>query len=139
MTRLLPKSRARGWITFFLLYGALEAMMLQHAGRNERRPLLDAKAIDLDRISGSATKNSERFTEQRRYPEAIAELTKAKELSHGNSEAIASIGYVEAVAGDTAKAQAILDELKTSPHYISPASIALVYTGWVRRKKPYRG
>ena len=115
---------------FFLLYGALEAMMLHHAGRNEEALAKLQKAIDLDPdFWVSHQELGKVYTDQRRYPEAIAELTKAKELSHGNSEAIASIGYVEAVAGDTAKAQAILDELKTSPHYIPPASIALVYHG----------
>ena len=123
-------ARARELDPFFLLYGALEAMMLQHAGRNEEALAKLQKAIDLDpNFWVSHQELGKVYTEQRRYPEAIAELTKAKELSHGNSEAIASIGYVEAVAGDTAKAQAILDELKTSPHYIPPASIALVYHG----------
>ena len=123
-------SRARALDPFFLLYGALEAMMLHHAGRNEEALAKLQKAIDLDpNFWVSHQELGKVYTEQRRYPEAIAELTKAKELSHGNSEAIASIGYVEAVAGDTAKAQAILDELKTSPHYIPPASIALVYHG----------
>jgi Flp pilus assembly protein TadD len=123
-------ARARELDPFFLLYGALEAMMLQHAGRNEQALAKLQKAIDLDpNFWVSHQELGKIYTEQRRYPEAIAELTKAKELSHGNSEAIASIGYVEAVAGDTAKAQAILDELKTSPHYIPPADIALVYHG----------
>ena len=123
-------ARARELDPFFLLYGALEGMMLQHGGRNEQALAKLQKAIDLDpNFWVSHLELGKVYTEQRRYPEAIAELTKAKELSHGNSEAIASIGYVEAVAGDTAKAQAILDELKTSPHYIPPASIALVYHG----------
>jgi tetratricopeptide (TPR) repeat protein len=123
-------ARARELDPFFLLYGALEAMMLHHAGRNEEALAKLQKAIDLDpNFWVNHQELGKVYTEQRRYPEAIAELTKAKELSHGNSEAIASIGYVEAVAGDTAKAQAILDELKTSPHYIPPASIALVYHG----------
>jgi len=71
------------------------------------------------------------YTQQRKYPEAIAEFEKAKELSCGNSEAIASIGYVAALAGDNAKARAVLDELKTlsNQHYIPPVNIALVYNG----------
>ena len=123
-------ARARRLDPFFLLYGALEAMMLHHAGRNEEALAKLQKAIDLDpNFWVNHQELGKVYTEQQIYPEAIAALTKAKELSHGNSEAIASIGYVEAVAGDTAKALAILDELKTNPHYIPPASIALVYHG----------
>jgi Flp pilus assembly protein TadD len=53
------------------------------------------------------------YTQQRKYPEAIAEFGKARELSHGNSEAIGSIGYADALMGDMPKAQAVLNELKT--------------------------
>jgi TolB-like protein/tetratricopeptide (TPR) repeat protein len=120
--------RARELDPVFLLYGALEGMMLHHAGRNEEALVELQRVIDLDpNFWVSHLQLGKVYTEQRRYPEAIAELTKARELSHGNSEPIASIGYVEAAIGDTSKAQAILEELKTSPHYIPPASIALVY------------
>jgi len=71
------------------------------------------------------------YTQQRKYAEAIAEFMKAKELSHGNSEAIASVGYVAALAGDKARARAVLDELKnlSNQHYIPPVNIALVNNG----------
>ena len=68
------------------------------------------------------------YTQQRKYPEAIEELGKARELSHGNSEAIASIGYAAALAGDLPKARAVLDELKalSNEHYVPPVNVALV-------------
>ena len=71
------------------------------------------------------------YIQQRKYPEAIAEFGKARQLSHGNSEAIGSIGYVDALMGDKAKARAVLEELKTlsNQHYIPPYNIALVYHG----------
>jgi Flp pilus assembly protein TadD len=71
------------------------------------------------------------YTQQRKYPEAIAELTKARELSHGNSEAIGSIGYVEALAGDKEKARAVLEELKalSNQRHIPPSNVGLVYNG----------
>jgi Flp pilus assembly protein TadD len=64
-------------------------------------------------------------------PKRIAEFTKAKELSHGNSEAIGSIGYVAALMGDSVRAQAVLEELNTISlqHYVPPHNIALVYNG----------
>jgi tetratricopeptide (TPR) repeat protein len=71
------------------------------------------------------------FNPAAKIAEAIAEFEKAKELSHGNSEAIASIGYVAALAGDASKARAVLGELKTlsRQHYIPRHNIALVYNG----------
>ena len=71
------------------------------------------------------------YTQQRKYPEAMAEFAKAKELSRGNSEAIGSIGYVSGLMGDKEKARAVLDELKTlsNQRYIPPVNIALVYNG----------
>jgi len=71
------------------------------------------------------------YIQQRKYPEAIAAFIKARDLSHGNSEAIASIGYAAALAGDKAKARAVLDELKglSVQHYIPPFNVAMVYTG----------
>jgi Flp pilus assembly protein TadD len=51
--------------------------------------------------------------QERKYPEAIAELEKAREFSHGNSEAIGSIGYAAALAGDKIRARAVLEELES--------------------------
>jgi serine/threonine-protein kinase len=71
------------------------------------------------------------YTQQRKYGEAIGEFIKARELSHGNSEAIGSIGYVEALAGDKEKARAVLEELKalSQQRYIPPSNMGLVYCG----------
>ena len=68
------------------------------------------------------------YTQQRKYPEAIKDSGKARELSHGNSEAIKSIGYAAALAGDLLKARAVLDELKalSNEHYVPPVNVALV-------------
>ncbi len=122
-------SRARELDPVFLLYGALETMMLQHAGRNEEAAAKSLEMLALDsNFWVTHLELGKIYTQQRKYPEAIAECTKARELSHGNSETIASIGYIKAKQGDTSGAQAILDELKTTAtqRYIPPASIALV-------------
>ncbi len=125
-------ARARELDPVFLLYRALEGLDLHHAGRNDEALAKLQQVLELDPnfwvthlILGRV------YTQQRKYPEAIVEFTKAKELSHGNSEAIASIGYVEAARGNPAKARVVLDELKSlsSQHYIPPVNIALVYTG----------
>ena len=125
-------ARVRELDPVFLLPRALEGMFLHHARRDDEALTTLQKVLDLDPnfwvthlILGRV------YIQQRKYPEAIAEFTKAKELSHGNSEAIASIGYVAALAGDKAKARAVLDELKalSNQHYIPPHNIALVYNG----------
>ncbi|MDQ2867305.1 MAG: tetratricopeptide repeat protein [Verrucomicrobiota bacterium] len=122
--------RARELDPVFLLYAALEGMMLHHAGRNDEALLELTKAIDLDsNFWITHLQLGKIYTQQRKYTEAIAEFVRARDLSHGNSEAIASIGYAAAMAGDRAKTEAVLNELKTSSsqRYVAPASIALVY------------
>jgi serine/threonine-protein kinase len=114
----------------FFLFSAIEGMFLHHAKRDqEARDLLE-KTITLGPNFWVAHLTLGKvFAQQRKYPEAIAEFTKAKELSHGNSEAIGSIGYVEALRGNAAKARIVLDELKTlsNQHYIPPYNVAMVY------------
>jgi TolB-like protein/class 3 adenylate cyclase/Flp pilus assembly protein TadD len=116
----------------FFLYRAIDAMFLHHAGRNEEARVQLEKTFELDPNFWIAHLTLGKvYIQQRKYPEAIAEFGKAKELSHGNSEAIASIGYTAALAGDKAKARAVLEELKalSNQHYIPPVNIALVYNG----------
>jgi len=71
------------------------------------------------------------YTLQRKYPEAIAELTKARDASHGNSQAIACIGYAAALAGDQPKAQEVLDGLQkqSAERYVAHHNFALVRAG----------
>jgi TolB-like protein/class 3 adenylate cyclase/Flp pilus assembly protein TadD len=123
-------ARARELDPVFLLPRALEGMFLHHARRDDEARATLQKVLDLDPnfwvthlVLGKV------YTQQRKYPDAIAEFSKAKELSHGNSETIASIGYIEALAGDKAKARAVLDELMalSNQHYIPPVNVALVY------------
>jgi len=131
-------ARARELDPVFLLYRGLEGMFLHHAGRNDEAGANLQKVLELDPdfwithlVLGKV------YIQQRKYPEAIAEFGKARQLSHGNSEAIGSIGYVEALMGDKAKARAVLEELKTlsNQHYIPPYNIALVYHGIGRQSE----
>ncbi|HEX5731700.1 MAG TPA: tetratricopeptide repeat protein [Blastocatellia bacterium] len=65
------------------------------------------------------------------YREAIASYEKAVSLSAGSPEALASLGHAYAASGETAKAQKVLDQLKTlsKRRYISPYFTALIYEG----------
>jgi len=123
-------ARARELDPVFLLFRALEGMMLHHAGRNDEALTRLQKTVEFD-SSFWATHLflGKVYTQQRKYPEAIAEFTKARQLSGGSSEAIGSIGYVAALAGDKEKAYAVLEELKTlsSERYIPPSNVGLVY------------
>ena len=116
----------------FFLFSAIEGMFLHHARRDDEAIGRLEKTLQLDPtfwithlILGKV------YIQQRKYPEAVAAFVKARDLSHGNSEAIASIGYAAALAGDKAKARAVLDELKglSVQHYIPPFNVAMVYTG----------
>jgi tetratricopeptide (TPR) repeat protein len=116
----------------FFLFSALEGMFLHHARRDDEAMALLQKTLQLDPTFWVTHLTLGKvYIQQRKYPEAAAAFIKARELSHGNSEAIASIGYVAALAGDKAKARAVLDELKglLVEHYIPPFNIAMVYTG----------
>ena len=124
--------QARELDPVFPLYRSLEGMFLHHAGRNEEALAKLRTAAEVDpNFWVTHLMLGRVYIQQRKYAEAIEELSHARELSHGNSEAIGSIGYAAASAGDKAKARAVLEELKTlsTQHYIPPHNIALVYDG----------
>jgi TolB-like protein/Flp pilus assembly protein TadD len=125
-------AQARQLDPVFLIYRALEGMFLYHARRDDEALAKLQKLLELDpNFWVTHLMLGKVYAQQRKYPQAIAEFGKARELSHGNSEAIGSIGYVDGLMGDKAKAQAVLEELKTlsNQHYIPPYNIALVYHG----------
>ncbi len=125
-------ARARELDPVFFLFRALEGMMLHHAGRNDEALTALRKTVELDsNFWATHLMLGKVYTAQRKYPEAIAEFTKARQLSGGNSESIGSIGYVDALAGDKEKARAVLEELKalSTQRYIPSSNVGLVYNG----------
>jgi len=115
-----------------LLYSAIDGMFLHSARRDDEAYVQLQKTLEIDsNFWITHLMLGKVFIQQRKYAEAIAEFTRAKELSHGNSDAIASIGYVAALTGDVAKAQSVLDELEavSSQHYVPPTTVALVHNG----------
>ncbi|MDQ2918611.1 MAG: hypothetical protein M3R10_01885, partial [Verrucomicrobiota bacterium] len=116
----------------YLLFRALHGMFLHHAGRDDEAYVSLQKTLALDPTFWITHLTLGKvFIQQHKYSEAIREFEQAKDLSHGNSEATASIGYVAALAGDTTRARAILDELRQAltERYVPPVAIALVYNG----------
>lgn len=128
--------QARQLDPVFPLYGAIEGMILHHAGR-------DAEALAKLQKCAEVEPNfwitflmlGKVYTQQRQLPAAIAALEKARQLSRGNSETIGSIGYVAGRFGDKTRAEAVLQELKSlsAQHYIPPYCIALADLGLDRQ------
>jgi len=116
----------------FPLFRAIGAMLLHHAGRNDEAWGRLQQALKLEpNFWITHITLAKVLIQQRKYAEALIELEKAKELSHGNSEAVGSIGFVLALAGDKAKARSVLDGLKdlSRKRYVPPSNVALVYVG----------
>jgi TolB-like protein/Tfp pilus assembly protein PilF len=63
------------------------------------------------------------------YREAIEEFTKARDLSEGNSETIASLAHANALSGRQDAARDVLEELKrhSQKSYVPPYNIAMIY------------
>jgi tetratricopeptide (TPR) repeat protein len=66
-----------------------------------------------------------------KFPEAVAEIEKAVELSGGSSFYMSRLGWTYAQAGKDNEAKRILEKLKelSNKHYVSPFHIAFVYVG----------
>jgi len=71
------------------------------------------------------------LTESGAFAEALRHAERAFDLSGRSAETLAGLGYAAAVAGDGARAQAVLDELHalSRTRYVSPGVIAQVQAG----------
>ncbi len=63
------------------------------------------------------------------YQEAIAEYQKFSSLEGEKTENQIYLGYSYAMSGQREKALAILNKLQTTKEYVSPAELAILYTG----------
>ncbi len=63
------------------------------------------------------------------YEQAINEQQKAISIEREMTEARIFLGYALAKSGRKSEAKAILDELKTTKEYVSPAVLAVLYIG----------
>lgn len=63
------------------------------------------------------------------YPEAIAEYQKFSSLEGETTSEQIYLGYTYAMSGQREKALAILNKLQTTKEYVSPAELAILYTG----------
>ena len=124
-------TRAQELDPLSLIINTLYGSYLYQARRNEEATARLQKTIELDPNFWLAyLLLGKIYFNKGKYPEAIAEFSKATELSGGNSEPISMTGYAWAMAGDPAKARAVLKELKSlsSQRYVPGTSLgALCY------------
>jgi TolB-like protein/Flp pilus assembly protein TadD len=115
-------ARARELDPLSLYINALNGQYLISAGRYDEAIAKLKQTLELDPnfwiahfMLGTA------YVEKRLYPEALAEFNEATELSKGNAEAIMMTGYTWAMAGEPAKARAVLAQLKALTDQHVPA------------------
>ena len=124
--------RARELDPLNLRINALEGQFLFYAERYDDSLIRLQKTIELEPSFWLAHLFIARvYIEKKMYGEAITEATKARDLSNGNSEAIALIIYALAKSGKRDEAEAVLDELKkrAAERYVPPYCLALSYNG----------
>lgn len=129
---LIEAKRARERDPLNLRISATEGQALFFAGKYEDAIDRLQKTIELDsNFWLSHLFLSRVYIEKKMYPEAVAEAAKARDLSGGNSEAIAHLVYALAKAGKQKEARIILDELKkrAAKRYVPPYAFALSYNG----------
>jgi tetratricopeptide (TPR) repeat protein len=63
------------------------------------------------------------------YPKAIAEYQEFSSIEGETTSEQIYLGYTYAMSGQREKALAILNKLKTTKEYVSPAELAILYTG----------
>lgn len=117
---------------FSLLTNAMYGQFLYHAGR-DAEALEQLKAtLELESRFWVAhicmAKVHERLG---RYSEALECCENARRFSGNNSEAVSIAGYINAVAGEPAKAESAIHELLQlqKERYVPPYNLALVFAG----------
>lgn len=71
------------------------------------------------------------YLQQGRHSEALADLTRARNVSGGSTQPLAMLGYLSALTADGTQALAVLDELQaiSNARYVPPYNFALIYNG----------
>ncbi len=122
--------RARELDPLSLIINSLEAQFLFFAGRNDEALSRAQKTLQLEPNFWHVHLTLSRiYIAKGMYAEAIAEAIKARDISRGNAESIATIGYASALSGKRDEAKAVIDELKkrAAERYVPPYDFALVY------------
>ena len=122
-------ARARELDPLSSIINTLNGSVLLYASRDDEASMTLQKTLELDPNFWIAHYFfGKTYLAKKKYSDAIAEFSKARELSGGSSLAIGMIGYGWALAGDLAKARAVLTELKSlsGQRYIPPSNVAVL-------------
>ena len=122
-------TRAQELDPLSLIINTLHGSFLYYARRDDEASARLQKTIELDPNFWLArVVLGKVYISKGKYPEAITEFSKATELSGGNSEPLSMAGCTWAMAGDPAKARAVLKELKSlsSQRYVPAPNVALL-------------
>jgi tetratricopeptide (TPR) repeat protein len=115
-----------------LILGAIRGQFLYHAGRDQESIEQFKMTLGMEaRFWVGQICAAKVYEKVGMYAEALAACEHAWEFSGGNTEALSIAGYVHAVSGDRAKAEATIHrmlELKKE-RYVPPYNVALVFAG----------
>ncbi|PYT00344.1 MAG: hypothetical protein DMF63_07165 [Acidobacteria bacterium] len=135
---LVEIRRARELDPISLVTNAIEGQILFFAGEDdEALKSLQATAEMDSNFWLTSLFMTRIYMKRGSWDEAIAAATKARDLSHGNSEAIASIGSAQAKAGKTADARVILRDLeeRAKVRYVPSCTLAQLYLALGEKEK----
>jgi tetratricopeptide (TPR) repeat protein len=122
--------RARELDPVNLVTNALEGQILFFAGKDDEALKVLMATAEMDKNFWLAPLFMTRiYLKRGLWEEALAAATTASELSGGNSEAVAAVGYTHAMAGRTGAARSIVSELeqRRATRYVPSYGLAAVY------------
>jgi serine/threonine-protein kinase len=121
-----------------LIINAGEGLFLSHAGRNE-------EALKILQTTAEMEPNfwlahlfmSNVYLRKEMYDEAIAAASRARDITHGNSEAISTIGYAFARSGRIQEARGVLNELeaRAANRYVPSYTLSQIYNALGEKEK----
>jgi Flp pilus assembly protein TadD len=117
---------------FSLITNAMYGQFLYHAGQVDESIDQFHKTLDMESqfwVAHICLAKS--YEKHGMYSEALVACDKAWEFSGGNSEALSLAGYVHAVSGEKAKAEAKIHQMLEAKKkgYVPPCNLALVFAG----------
>jgi DNA-binding winged helix-turn-helix (wHTH) protein/TolB-like protein/Tfp pilus assembly protein PilF len=130
--------RARQLDPVSLVTNALEGQILSFAGRDDEALKILQLTAEMEPSFWLAHLFMTRiFLKKEMYPDAIVAATKARDITRGNAEATATIGYALAKSGKSDDARAILNELenKAATGYVASHALAQIYNGLGEKEK----
>jgi TolB-like protein/Flp pilus assembly protein TadD len=115
-----------------LILGAINGQFLYHAGRTSESIAQFKVTLGMEpRFWVGQICAAKVYEKVGMYSEALVACDRALEYSGGNTEALSIAGYVHAVSGNKAKAEATIHQMLDlkRERYVPPYNVALVFAG----------